>query len=325
MSPTPANGIDSQPSQRSDRFWFEDGTVLVNLVPSVYRVHKSILDQHSTKFASWVLDAKDPSALALSKTFGDHGTPIIAIPGELGIRAEDFEALLDRLYHDSPSKPEGSFHQLACVLRVSSPRQLGLASIFESANLDLAALFPGGPVPFTYRHRAEHLEEALELAVRYGVESETKKALFYSVTTSINFDPRSEYDPSGSEAHNASTDDASPSELSPRIIRICHRLLASLVADFTPVLFTICPASHMACTEVIADYWMNDVITPALADSGVGHPLETLARIASLSWGEWGLCGECVESKKVEWSETAKDIWEKVGRWVEEAEKEFKN
>jgi len=219
-----------------------------------------------------------------------------------------------------------------------------LTSIFEFANRDLATLFPGGPVPFTHRHRTEHLEEALELAVQYGVESEvlvcssgdmrciltmtlgqTKKALSYSVATSINFDPRGDYDPSGSEAHNTSTDNASLSELSPRTIRICHRLLASLITDFTPVLFTVGVASHMACTEIIADYWMNDVITPALADSGVGHPLETLARITSLSWGEWGLCDECLESKKVEWSETAKDIWEKVGGWVEEAEKEFQN
>jgi len=99
MSPTRTNGIDSQPSQRSDRFWFDDGTVLVSLVPSVYRVHKSILDQRSTKFASWVLDAQGPSALALSKAVGDHGTPIIAIPGELSITAEDFEALLAHLYH----------------------------------------------------------------------------------------------------------------------------------------------------------------------------------------------------------------------------------
>jgi hypothetical protein len=102
-------------------------------------------------------------------------------------------------------------------------------------------------------------------------------------------------------------------------------LLASLIADFTPVLFTVDAASHMACTETIADNWMSDVIAPALADGGVGRPLETLARIASLPWKEKGLCDECVESKKTGWDETAKDVWEKVGGWVEEAEREFRN
>jgi hypothetical protein len=49
-----------------------------------------------------------------------------------------------------------------------------------------------------------------------------------------------------------------------------------LSMDFTPVLFTVCAASHMACTDIVADRWMTDVITPALADGGVGHPLGTL-------------------------------------------------
>jgi len=81
----------------------------------------------------------------------------------------------------------------------------------------------------------------------------------------------------------------------------------------------------MACTDIIADHWMTDVITPALADGGVGRPLETLDRIASVSWNEMGVCDECVESKKIEWSETAKDVWENIGGWIEDAEKEFRN
>jgi len=72
----------------------------------------------------------------------------------------------------SPLRPESSFRQLACILRVSSPRQLSITSIFEIANRDLAARFPGGPVPFAHRHRTEHLEEALELALQCGIESE---------------------------------------------------------------------------------------------------------------------------------------------------------
>jgi hypothetical protein len=40
------------------------------------------------------------------------------------------------------------------------------------ANRDLAALFPGGPAPFTRRHPTEHLEEALELAMQYDIHLE---------------------------------------------------------------------------------------------------------------------------------------------------------
>ncbi|KAI9510260.1 hypothetical protein F5148DRAFT_617250 [Russula earlei] len=323
MPHTDAN--TSQPPQRSGRFWFDDGSVLIGLMPTVYKVHNSILDRHPAKFAPWVLDASDPVALALSKAIGDHTVPIIAIPGELGTAIEDFEVLLAYLYHDPYSRPAISFHQLACILRASSPRQLGLTSIFEFATREFADLFPGGPLPFTHRHSSEHLEEALELALQYGVESETKNALLYTVATSTNFDPKSEYDPSGSETHHTSSEGAPHPDLSPRTLHICHRLLGSLIEDFTPVLFTVCAASHMACTDIIADHWMTDVITPALVDSGVGRPLETLALIASLSWSEWGVCNECVESKKAEWNDTAKDVWEKVGGWVEEAEREVRS
>ncbi|KAH9063521.1 hypothetical protein EDB87DRAFT_1673568 [Lactarius vividus] len=319
------NGIKSQRSQRSDRFWFYDGTVLVSLAPLVYKVHKSIFDRHSSKFTLWLLDVEDPAALALSRAIDHAGTPVIVIPSDIGVSVEDFETLLAHLYHDSPLRRESPFPQLARVLRVSSPRQLGLTSIFELAKGDLATLFPGGPIPFAHLHRVEHLEEGLELALQHDADLETRKALLYSVATSTNFDPKSQYDPSGPDSHDDASGAGAPHPaLSPRTLRICHRLLSSLIADFTPVLFTVGAASHMQCTDALADYWMSDVITPALADGGVGHPLETLTRIASQSWKERGVCEECVESKKVEWGDTAKDIWEKIGGWVEEAEKEFR-
>jgi hypothetical protein len=52
------------------------------------------------------------------------------------------------------------------ILRVSSPWQLDLPSIFEIANRDLAALFPGSPTHFAHLHHTDHLEEVLELALQ---------------------------------------------------------------------------------------------------------------------------------------------------------------
>lgn len=101
MPLTLPNSPESQSPRRSDRFWFDDGSALVSLVPSVYKIHKSILDRHTTKFASWVLDTTDPAALALSKAIDDVGTPITVVPVELGVTIEDFETLLAYLYHDS--------------------------------------------------------------------------------------------------------------------------------------------------------------------------------------------------------------------------------
>jgi len=102
MPLTLPNGIESQSPRKSDRFWFADGSVLVSLAPAVYKLHKSILDRLSSKFATWLLDdAKDSTALVLSQAVGHVGTPCIVVPGNLDIKVEDFETLLAHLYHDS--------------------------------------------------------------------------------------------------------------------------------------------------------------------------------------------------------------------------------
>lgn len=76
----------------------------------------------------------------------------------------------------------------------------------------------------------------------------------------------------------------------------------------------------MECTDAIADHWMPDVIAPALADGGVGRPLEELARIAERPWGEEGVCADCVRGKKEELQGVAEELWAKFGVWVNEAE-----
>jgi hypothetical protein len=100
--PTLPNGIESQSPRKSDRFWFADGSVLVSLAPAVYKLHKSILDRLSSKFATWLLDdAQDSTTLVLSQAVGHVGTPCIVVPGDLDIKVEDFETLLAHLYDDS--------------------------------------------------------------------------------------------------------------------------------------------------------------------------------------------------------------------------------
>ena len=78
------------------------------------------------------------------------------------------------------------------MLRISSPRQLSLTSIFELAKHDLAALFPGGPLPFAHLHQIEHLEQALELALQYDADLEV--VLVHSCSGIIVIDPISPAD-----------------------------------------------------------------------------------------------------------------------------------
>ncbi|KAI0316341.1 hypothetical protein OF83DRAFT_1127480 [Amylostereum chailletii] len=166
------------------------------------------------------------------------------------------------------------------------------------------------------------LEEALERAMVSGdTLPDTKKALLYRICVT-DFDPTGAHDPSEPPADPSPPAATTPAALSPRTLRVCHRLLAALISDFTPTLFTVGGAHHMACTDALADRWMSDVIAPALADGGVGRPLETLARIGARDWGGAGVCAECVRAKSEEWEGEARAIWGKMDGWIEEAERE---
>ena len=81
-----------------------------------------------------------------------------------------------------------------------------------------------------------------------------------------------------------------------------------MVDHFTPTLFTPAATPHRACTDVLADTWMDLVISPALMDGGVGRPLETLERMKNIPWADKGLCAECVQEKAQEWTEEQENV-----------------
>ena len=116
-----------------------------------------------------------------------------------------------------------------------------------------------------------------------------------------------------------SPDDSSkaPSGLPPEITARCDALLESLVDHFTPVLFTVATAGHMACTDVFAEKWMPLVIQPALDTNGLCCPLETLERMIAIDWAGEGLCAECVKAKREEWRGEQRDVWKKMDAWLE--------
>ena len=85
---------------------------------------------------------------------------------------------------------------------------------------------------------------------------------------------------------------------------------------FTPILFTVATAGHMACTDVFAEKWMPLVISPALEDNGLCRPLETLERIIAIDWAKEGLCEECVRDKTEEWRAEQKLVWDGIDEWL---------
>ncbi|OSD08239.1 hypothetical protein PYCCODRAFT_1429301 [Trametes coccinea BRFM310] len=302
VSTTDTNGADTQSTyptlRRHARYWLDDGSLIVRAQDDIYKVHRTLLDRHSKILASLRPSSNDTNN---NQQIVD-GLVVVHIPDELEVRSEDFEALLEHLYHDAPINDSSSFPKVASVLRASSKDQLDFPAIHTLARNRLEEMFPSGPeVSFT----SEHAEEALTLAVKHDIPS-IRKALYYSIATH-------------SHDHDAdSTDPSAPRrpKLSPDLSARCNALLEKLISHFTPILFTVATANHMACTDVLAEKWMPLVIQSALDDNGLCRPLETLERIIAIDWAAEGLCADCVRDKTEEWRGEQRDIWERMDEWL---------
>jgi hypothetical protein len=62
------------------------------------------------------------------------------------------------------------------------------------------------------------------------------------------------------------------------------------------------------------------VILPAIKDSEVYKPLETLGRLKQIDWAQHGLCVSCVEEKRKEWTDEQMSVWDSMENWLSESE-----
>ncbi|CCM05135.1 uncharacterized protein FIBRA_07343 [Fibroporia radiculosa] len=294
--------------QPHPRYWLSDGSLIVRTQGHAFKIHRTLLHRHSP-----VLAALSTSQEANCDSM--HGCPLVYIPDERGVSSADFEALLAHLYHDTPIDSDAPFSHLAAVLRASSKEQLDFPSIHELVRRRLGKLIPS-ELEALLKASVEQPDEALTLAVEYDIDS-IKKSLFYVLATHADLDHD---EPDGMLPVPDAPVDSTPSQprfnLSPALTRRCQALLDELVAHFTPILFTVATAHHMACTDIFAETWMPLVIQPALESSGLCRPLETLQTIIELDWAAHGLCEECVRDKREEWRGEQKAIWDRMDGWL---------
>ncbi|KAJ7104065.1 hypothetical protein B0H15DRAFT_5836 [Mycena belliarum] len=332
-------------SARHSVFWFDDGSLVLQVESVMFKVHRALLARQSPFLLS--ISGQQPVGDSPNGSTNEPG--YLEIDNARKVSALDFEVLLEHVYHDIPMSPETRFPRVASIVRVSSPGQLHFPRIHETALRYFAALFPSGPAPFFH---PQYLEEALDLATAFNVAS-IQKGLLYSLVTSTNFDTQEVSvcqdaavgDPglpaspaesilrgrtlvqgntdlwSDSEATAQLAMSDSPAaahkyELSPRDSQRCMSLMTHLIDHFSPILFTPPATPHMACTDVFADTWMNLVIQPAIDDEGVYKPLETLERIKGVDWGDCGLCSACVSEKNAEWTEEQETLWRLMDQWL---------
>jgi hypothetical protein len=282
-----------------------------------------------------------PSALGRLRRTEDGS---YKLPDEWNVRATQLSTLFD-LIHSSkwavrpklhqygltwvPFRQPETFDEISSVLTLSSRSPLDLPEIHEVAKETLSSFFPHVPTPY---YKFGQSEEALVLAIEHDVKpvrdstpcSGTSGFLHHLSTIRHDIDPEDVMlcidcpHRHRCERRPGSHRDPPNPLLHPAIIRAAQHLQSQLISHFTPILFTVSTAGHMACTDAFADHWMTSVISPALSDptGGVNAPIETLEKLCELDWVGLGICEECVRDKREEWKGEVDTIWEKMDEWL---------
>ncbi|KAG7089264.1 hypothetical protein E1B28_010962 [Marasmius oreades] len=197
-----------------------------------------------------------------------------------------------------------SYEQISSIMRASSPDQLDVPRLYQEATSYFKSLVPAQPeVIATFR--CDWAEDAMALSIKFHITEVQKPLIYYLI------------------AHSEL--DRFPSWVAPdmveRIKQQVETIMPRLIDQFSPVIFTPPPTSHMECTDIIADRWMTLVITPALRDGGTGKPLDFLETMKGLEWEREGVCKDCVADKRDEWMEEQRKIWELLDGWISETQK----
>ncbi|KAH8102383.1 hypothetical protein BXZ70DRAFT_1006314 [Cristinia sonorae] len=277
------------PNNVHPSYWFDDGSIILHVQDTSYKLHRSLIARHS------------PFLNSLSDTTDD-----LRIPEGLGVLSEDFDRLLEHLYHDIPLSTDSQLSRLGSILRASSESQLHFPDIHRLAKERFQSLLPQSLEDLSHSERADH---ALGIAVQYQMYP-IQKALFYSVATHMHFEDEESVD------GNPDIKLITSATMTPDILKQCKALLDQLIGHFTPILFTVATAGHMACTDVLAEKWMPLVIQPALENNGLCRPIETLQSIIDLDWSRHGLCRDCVQDKRDEWKGEQEVVWNKLDEWL---------
>jgi len=168
-------------------YWFEDGSLVLDVETQRFKVHHTFLSRHSRFFSTSSGFKKEHTTAAddsnHTSSLNSNAKHVILEP-KLQVKARDVEALLQHLYHDVHLGTDSSFSHVISLLRVSSPQQLDFPHVHEAACDVFKGLFPQNPEGFTHNHP---LYDALPVARDYNLSS-VRKAIFYSLVTTTEFD-----------------------------------------------------------------------------------------------------------------------------------------
>ncbi|KAF5358131.1 hypothetical protein D9756_001166 [Leucocoprinus leucothites] len=304
-------------------YWFEDGSLILEVHNVEFRVHRSLFQRHSSFLAS--AKPRTTCAATLAADDAHNVAHSVYCSIDQGFNSRDTEALLEHMYHDFPLSPDSSFERIVAVLRSTGPQQFDMPTPHAHAKAILVSYFdrknPSNIGP-------DILSEAVAIARVFRISPVLKTALYHTMIIAdldhddadvTVLDPQIQLPGSTTVSESPFTTNTGKGyKLSKLDVNLCKSLMTRVIDHFTPILFTPATTPHMACTDVFADTWMPLIISPALESDGVYKPIETLEQMRSIDWGKHGLCPVCVEEKREEWRKEQETVWNMIEKWLEE-------
>ncbi|KAJ3827135.1 hypothetical protein EV361DRAFT_147655 [Lentinula raphanica] len=313
--------------QRHPTYWFEDGDTILHhkmLInddhesETLYRIHFSKLtsagspeffkssSQHVTNLSDDVLKVEFSKPMVVDTLDEDisndlNGCNYVVLDRKSAIDIQDLAHLLDHVYGERKLNAKSDLPRIISLVHITGPDQLNMPALHEEAKMHFVDSLPGNSQELAC-FQCECAERAMALAIRYDI-SQARKSLLYYLATQTH------------QELNVSI----PSHIHNTISNLSHSVSSNLISFFTPLLFTPPPTSHMECTDALAEHWMPLVISPAIDDSAMGKPLQTFEKMKNVNWTKYGICEDCVEDKKKEWSEEQDKVWELMDGWISDS------
>ncbi|KAG5643343.1 hypothetical protein DXG03_001063 [Asterophora parasitica] len=157
---------------RSDEFWFSDGSIVILVENTAFRVHKSILSKHSDVFAD-LFTVPQPVASTLGNDSADsiEGVPVVHLSDNVADFTEVIRALYEPFHFDK-LKPDADLvsliHFVSGILRVST--KYNIVALREKCIAVLRTKFPSTLadcdmlIQSRYKYAASTIVRAIPLA-----------------------------------------------------------------------------------------------------------------------------------------------------------------
>ncbi|KAI0086017.1 hypothetical protein BDY19DRAFT_1075426 [Irpex rosettiformis] len=306
----PSHGKARKSRTRHPRYWFLDGSVVVQLEDIMFRLHRSRLASQSTYFQE--LFSSDLGALGEDPFDFVEQYPVYPVKG---VSVTDFEELLVALDNAISYVYEPpTFPQLAAILRAS--QTLRFTALEDFASRTLLKMWPQALSKLSASH-IPHASETVLLARKCDMPSILKRA-FYELLRTTRLGEDEDADPEDPDVINTQI---SRQDLA-RLIKAREELVSRwIVTAGSPPDITCNPdpnsnsANHPPDKAKLLNDWQQHV-KRNLFEECLYDPLVGLRRLGEINWEGMGYCHNCVKLWRDLWTAQGEKLWQQLDLWL---------